>query len=64
MALVEGTDLRFAIANTAFEELLGRSDIIGKLFNEAFPELDDQGVDDILKGVDGPARRSSRTLCR
>lgn len=51
MALVEGADLRFAIANKAFQELLGRSDIIGKLFNEAFPELDDQGVDDILKGV-------------
>ena len=51
MAVVEGTDLRFAVANKAFEDLLGRSDIIGKLFNEAFPELDDQGIDDILKGV-------------
>ena len=51
MALVEGADLRFAIANKAFQELLGRSDLIGKLFNEALPELDDQGVDDILRGV-------------
>src|SRR6476646_3757577 len=51
MALVEGNDLRFTVANKAFQDLLGRGDIVGKPFNEAFPELDDQGIDDILKGV-------------
>jgi hypothetical protein len=51
MALVEGTDLRFAIANRAFEKLVGRSDLVGKTLTEALPELDDQGIDDILRGV-------------
>ena len=51
MALVEGSDLRFAIANSAFKKLVGRNDLIGKNLAEAFPELDEQGVDDILKGV-------------
>src|SRR5690349_2043432 len=51
MALVEGSDLQFAIANKAFQKLVGRSDLIGKGLTEAFPELDEQGIDDILKGV-------------
>jgi len=51
MAIVEGADLRFSVANTAFEKLVGRSDLIGKTLVEALPELDDQGVDDILAGV-------------
>jgi hypothetical protein len=51
MALVEGTDLKFVIANQAFQKLVGRNDLIGKGLAEAFPELDEQGVDDILKGV-------------
>ena len=51
MALVEGTDLRFAATNQAFDKLVGRSDLIGKTLTEALPELDDQGVDEILTGV-------------
>ncbi|HEX6073514.1 MAG TPA: hypothetical protein VFY95_10970, partial [Sphingomicrobium sp.] len=51
MALVESPDLRFAIANAAFEELVGRRDLGGKKLTEALPELDDQGIDDILAGV-------------
>lgn len=51
MALVEGADLRFLITNQAFKKLVGRGDLIGKTFTEALPELDDQGIDDILKGV-------------
>jgi len=51
MALVEPTELRFVIANEAFRSLVGRNDLIGMGLAEAFPELDDQGVDDILKGV-------------
>ena len=51
MALVEGPDLRFAITNKPFEELIGRRDLVGKTFTEALPELDDQGIDDILAGV-------------
>ena len=51
MALVSGTELRFLVANEAFQKLVGRSDLMGRAFNEAFPELDDQGIDDILLGV-------------
>jgi hypothetical protein len=51
MALVEGPDLRFAIANEAFQQLVGRRDLVGKALTEALPELDEQGIDDILAGV-------------
>ena len=51
MALVQGSDLRFTIANDAFAKLVGRNDLVGKTFTEALPELDDQGIDEILTGV-------------
>jgi len=51
MALVEGADLRFTVANRAFQDLVGRSDLIGRTLTEALPELDDQGIDEILTGV-------------
>ena len=51
MAVVEGRDLTFTVANAAFRKLVGRSDLIGKRFTEALPELDDQGIDEILTGV-------------
>ena len=51
MALVEGSDLRFAVTNKAFEKLVGRHDLIGKRLTEALPELDDQGIDELLTGV-------------
>jgi hypothetical protein len=51
MALVEGSDLRFAVTNRAFEKLVGRHDLIGKRLTEALPELDDQGIDELLTGV-------------
>jgi hypothetical protein len=51
MALLEGPDLRFTVANGAFRALVGNPDLIGKTIAEALPELDDQGLDDILAGV-------------
>jgi PAS domain S-box-containing protein len=51
MAVVEGPDLRFAVANQAFRKLVGRNDLIGKTLTEALPELDDQGIDEMLVGV-------------
>ena len=51
MAVVEGPDLTFAVANQAFRKLVGRNDLIGKTLTEALPELDDQGIDEILTGV-------------
>ena len=51
MAVVDGADLRFTVANEAFEKLVGRNDLIGKTLTEALPELDDQGIDELLTGV-------------
>jgi len=51
MALVEGTNLRFIVANAAFRQLVGRQDLIGQPLTEALPELDEQGFDDLLSGV-------------
>ena len=51
MAVVEGPDLRFTVANAAFKKLVGRGDLIGRPLVEALPELDDQGIDEMLVGV-------------
>lgn len=51
MALLEGADHRFAIANRAFEELVGSRDLVGRTIADALPELAEQGVDDIMNGV-------------
>ena len=51
IAIVAGPDLRFTVANAAFRKLVGRPDLVGKSFTEALPELDDQGIDEILTGV-------------
>ena len=51
MALIEGADQRFALANRGFADLVGRGDLVGKTLPEALPELADQGLDDILSGV-------------
>ena len=51
MAIVEGPELRFSVANAAFRKLVGRGDLVGKKFTDALPELDDQGIDELLTGV-------------
>ena len=51
MALVEGPDLRFSVTNKAFRKLVGRDDLVGQKLVDALPELDDQGIDEILTGV-------------
>jgi PAS domain S-box-containing protein len=51
MALIEGPDHKFALANNAFAELVGKRALIGKTLAEALPELTDQGVDEMLDGV-------------
>jgi len=51
MAVVEGPELRFTVANASFKKLVGRGDLIGKPLVEALPELDDQGIDEMLVGV-------------
>ena len=51
MALLEGPDYRFAIANDAFSELVGNRALVGQTLAEALPEFTEQGVDEILDGV-------------
>jgi hypothetical protein len=51
IAVVEGPELSFTVANESFKKLVGRRDLIGRPMAEALPELDDQGIDDILRGV-------------
>lgn len=43
MAIVEGVDHRFTVANQAFEELVNRADLIGRSLAEAVPEMAEQG---------------------
>ena len=51
MTLVEGPDHKIAIANSAFIDLVGKRDLIGKPLAVALPEFDVQGIDEILDGV-------------
>ena len=48
MALLEGSDHRITIANQAFRELFGKTDLVGVTLSEALPELAEQGLVDLL----------------
>ena len=50
IALLEGPEHRFAMANQAYIELVGR-DVVGKTIAEALPEVRDQGFIDLLDQV-------------
>jgi len=52
MALLEGPDQRFTVANEAFCELVGNRDLIGATVGDALPEIAEQGLADILEGVE------------
>jgi PAS domain S-box-containing protein len=51
MALLEGPDHVFVMANRAYFELVGGRDVVGKPVLEAVPEVADQGFIDVLDGV-------------
>lgn len=51
MALLEGSDHRFAMANPAFSELFGRTDLIGRTLREALPDLRGQEFTELLDRV-------------
>jgi hypothetical protein len=51
IALVEGPEHRFALANEAFSDLVGKRALIDKAIAEALPEFAEQGIDEILDGV-------------
>lgn len=51
MALLEGPEYTFALANEAFLDLTGKRSLVGKTLAEVLPEFVEQGVDEILQGV-------------
>lgn len=51
MAVLEGTDHRFAMANKNYFQLVGGRNIIGKTVAEALPEIVTQGFVDLLDNV-------------
>jgi len=50
-ALLVGPDLRFGLANAAYCEMVGRKDIVGKSYAEAFPGLQGTPSQELLEGV-------------
>ena len=48
MAILEGSEHRFIVANHAFEELVNRGDLVGKSLAEAVPEMAEQGIVGLL----------------
>ncbi|UUY00863.1 PAS domain-containing protein [Sphingomonas sp. J315] len=51
MALLQGPDHVFALANPAYRDLTGRRDLLGKPLAEALPEIVEQGFVDLLDRV-------------
>jgi PAS domain S-box-containing protein len=51
MAVLEGPDHVFTLSNTAYQQVIGHRDIIGKTVAEALPELAGQGFYDLLDTV-------------
>jgi PAS domain S-box-containing protein len=51
MAILRGKNHVFEMANTAYYQLVGHRDIIGKAVNEAIPEVKGQGFIEILDTV-------------
>jgi PAS domain S-box-containing protein len=57
MAVLSGPEYVFEIANPAYEELIGRSDLIGRRLREVLPEIIDQGYFNLLDQVRETKRR-------
>ena len=50
-ALLSGPEFTFVMANPRYYEVVGHRDVIGKTLFEALPELQGQGIDQLLKNV-------------
>ena len=46
-----GKELRYELTNERYLEIAGKRDLVGKTLEEAFPELEGQGVKEILRNV-------------
>ncbi len=64
MAVLEGPDHRFVLANETYQEIFGPRPLIGRSLLEAFPEIEGQGVVAILDKVraTGTAFRATANL--
>lgn len=51
IAIVRGAELRFELANEPYKKLMPGKEFLGKTVKEAFPELESQGIFDILQNV-------------
>ncbi|HEY0130510.1 MAG TPA: PAS domain S-box protein, partial [Allosphingosinicella sp.] len=51
MAVVRGPDHVFEMANASYQKLVGRRDLIGKTVREAVPEVEGQGLFELLDKV-------------
>lgn len=51
MAVLAGPDLRFALVNNAYQQLIGHRQLIGRSLAEALPEVVEQGFVELLRGV-------------
>ena len=51
VAVLEGPELRFTLANAGYRAFVGGRDVLGKPFLEAIPEAHGQGVDVLLLNV-------------
>ena len=51
VAVTEGPEHRYVLANRLAEEIAGRGPLVGRTFREAFPELQAQGFADLLDRV-------------
>ncbi|HYJ81823.1 MAG TPA: PAS domain-containing protein [Allosphingosinicella sp.] len=51
MAVVRGPDHVFEMANASYQKLVGRGDLIGKPVREAVPEVEGQGLFELLDKV-------------
>lgn len=51
IAFSEGPEHRFTFANTAYEKLVGRTDLVGKKVVDVLPELSEQGFISLLDQV-------------
>ena len=51
ITILRGSELRYELTNERYLEVAGKKDLVGKTLEEAFPELEGQGVKEILRKV-------------
>ena len=62
IALLRGPDHVFELANRLYRDLVGGRDVVGQPIREALPELEDQGIYDLLDAVRSIGRAVRRPV--